>query len=433
MWGTLLLAMVLVCGAHGLLPPQQPLVFPKYHNEKVVRITEDPKNVLLVLASAGNITYQKWGSSASERFVDIHVDEDNHAVLQLFLWSCQVIIENLADAIAETMPQHQDPVVETTQAHPLSEIFFREYRPLETIDAWLGILQQTFPDIVLVEEIGQTYEHRPLKIVHISRPSDIDHGKRKTVVVTGGTHAREWVSVSSVCYAIYLLLQLYLEEPNKISEELDFLFIPVMNPDGYAYTWTEDRLWKKNRQETHLPKCFGIDIDHSFDFHWTRSSDWACGEEYSGESPFEALEARVWHEYLNSTNDDHNIYGYIDLHSYSQEVLYPYAFSCTEQPRDEENLIELAYGISKTIRRQSGKNYNVLPACIDKDLDLLPDLGSGSALDFMYHNRAYWAYQLKLRDSGSHGFLLPSKYIEPVGREVAAAIYYFCTFILSDE
>ncbi|RLV86567.1 putative metallocarboxypeptidase ECM14 [Meyerozyma sp. JA9] len=433
MWGTRLLVAVLVCGAHGLAPPQQPLVFPKYHNEKVVRITEDPKNVLSVLASANNITYQKWGSSASERFVDIHVDEDNHAVLQSFSWSCQVIIENLADAIAETMPQHQDPVVETTQAHPLSEIFFREYRPLETIDAWLGILQQTFPDIVSVEEIGQTYEHRPLKIVHISRPSDIDHGKRKTVVVTGGTHAREWVSVSSVCYAIYSLLQLYLEEPNKISDQLDFLFIPVMNPDGYAYTWTEDRLWKKNRQETHLPKCFGIDIDHSFEFHWTRSSDWACGEEYSGESPFEALEARMWHQYLNSTNDDHNIYGYIDLHSYSQEVLYPYAFSCSEQPRDEENLIELAYGISKTIRRQSGKNYNVLPACIDKDSDLLPDLGSGSALDFMYHNRAYWAYQLKLRDSGSHGFLLPSKYIEPVGREVAAAIYYFCTFILSDE
>lgn len=434
MWGILLLTLLWVfCGAQGLIPPQQPLVFPKYHNEKVVRITEDPKNVVLLLTSANNITYKKWGSSTSEKFVDIHVDEENYAALQLFLFRHKVIIENLAQAIAETMPQQSDSVVETTQIQPLSEIFFREYRPLETIDAWLDILQQTFPDILLVEEIGQTYEHRALKIVHISRPSDIDHDKKKTVVVTGGTHAREWISVSSVCYAIYQLLQLYLEEPNKISEQLDFLFIPVMNPDGYAYTWTEDRLWKKNRQETHLPKCFGIDIDHSFDYHWTRSSDWACGEEYSGESPFEALEARMWHQYLNDTNHDHKIYGYIDLHSYSQEVLYPYAFSCTEQPRDEENLIELAYGISKTIRRQSGKNYNVLPACIDKDLDLLPDLGSGSALDFMYHNKAYWAYQLKLRDSGSHGFLLPSKYIEPVGREVAAAIRYFCTFILSDE
>ena len=231
MWGILLLTLLWVfCGAQGLIPPQQPLVFPKYHNEKVVRITEDPKNVVLLLTSANNITYKKWGSSTSEKFVDIHVDEDNYAALQLFLFRHKVIIENLAQAIAETMPQQSDSVVETTQIQPLSEIFFREYRPLETIDAWLDILQQTFPDILLVEEIGQTYEHRALKIVHISRPSDIDHDKKKTVVVTGGTHAREWISVSSVCYAIYQLLQLYLEEPKKISEQLDFLFIPVITP-----------------------------------------------------------------------------------------------------------------------------------------------------------------------------------------------------------
>lgn len=434
MWGTpLILLASCLLGAQGEYIQQQPLQFSKYHQEKVVRLLEDPKFAAHHLALADNITYSRWGSSHSEKFLDIHVDQQNYDTLKLFLFQYKVIIDDLAAAIAETYPQQSEFSVEDTEIEPLSEIFFKEYRPLETIYAWLDILQQSFPDLVSVEEIGQSFEHRLLKIVHVSTPSDINHNEKKTVVVTGGTHAREWVSVSSVCYSIYQLLQLYLEEPNKISTKLDFIFIPVMNPDGYVYTWKEDRLWKKNRQETNLPRCFGIDIDHSFDFHWTKSSDWACGEEYSGESPFEALEARIWNEYLNETNNDHNIYGYIDLHSYSQEVLYPYAFSCYEQPRDEENLIELAYGISKTIRMQLGKNYNVLPACIDKDLDLLPDLGSGSALDYMYHHRAFWAYQLKLRDSGSHGFLLPSKYIEPVGREVAAAIRYFCTFILSDD
>ena len=99
MWGILLLTLLWVfCGAQGLIPPQQPLVFPKYHNEKVVRITEDPKNVVLLLTSANNITYKKWGSSTSEKFVDIHVDEDNYAALQLFLFRHKVIIENLAQA-----------------------------------------------------------------------------------------------------------------------------------------------------------------------------------------------------------------------------------------------------------------------------------------------------------------------------------------------
>ncbi|KAK6462194.1 hypothetical protein DFJ63DRAFT_287943 [Scheffersomyces coipomensis] len=402
-----------------------------------------------------NVTFNKWAKNNHGNYIDLQISEENLIKLieKFPTINYNIIIEDLAQKIYETYPKNHheslklastdskykfkatEEIIAESKVNVLSELFFKEYRPLETIEAWLDILKQTYPDLISFEDIGHTYEHRTYRVVHFSVPnSDIEHHERKTIVVTGGVHAREWVSVSSVLYTIYSLILHYNENPSsKILSNLDFLFIPVSNPDGYEYSWKTDRLWRKNRQETIFPNCFGIDIDHSFDFHWTKSSDWACGEEYSGELPFEAFESQIWEEYLNQTNNDHKIWGYIDLHSYSQEVLYPYAYSCSEQPRDEENLIELAYGIAKSIRLQSGKTYNVLPACIDKDVDLLPDLGSGSGLDFMYHNRAYWAYQLKLRDSGSHGFLLPGKYIEPVGKEIFAGIKYFCLFILNDE
>ena len=67
-------------------------------------------------------------------------------------------------------------------------------------------------------------------------------------------------------------------------------------------------------------------------------------------------------------------------------------------------MLEVA-GLAKAIRMQSGTLYNVLPACIDRDADLMPDLGSGTALDYMYHHRADYAFQLKLRDTGNHGFV----------------------------
>lgn len=405
------------------------------------------------------IQFKVWSRSHTQNFIDLQINEDNLIKLVEKFTSPEyelkydIIIEDLAQKVFETYPkgykkrdnikgknigknsyQHEATaeVVNSMEADVFSELFFREYRPLETINAWLDIIEQTFPEIVTLEDIGQTFEHRSYKVVHFSvKDDEAEHQPKKTIVITGGVHAREWISVSSVLYTIYSMLNYYQENPT-IFANLDFLFIPVLNPDGYEYTWNTDRLWRKNRQQTILPRCFGIDIDHSYDYHWTYSSDWACGEDYSGEEPFEAIESKIWNDYLNATNDDHKIYGYIDLHSYSQEILYPYAYSCNENPRDEENLIELAYGIAKSIRLQTGKTYNVLPACQDKDLDLLPDLGSGSALDFMYHNKAFWAYQLKLRDSGSHGFLLPGKYIIPVGKEIYAGIRYFCNFVLNE-
>ncbi|EGW31526.1 uncharacterized protein SPAPADRAFT_62113 [Spathaspora passalidarum NRRL Y-27907] len=442
-------------------PSDFPIDLLKYHDDYVIRVNYGDNAELkrFLLSKSGDssndtqIKFSRWTRNTSTRQIDLQIDENNLIKLieKFPLISYDIIIEDLSQKVYETYPkdfhnsittkdskyqyQSTHDVINATTANVFSEVFFKEYRPLETIDSWLELLQETYPDILSIEEIGHTYENRPYKVVHFAVPNDdVKHGDRRTIVITGGTHAREWISVSSVLYAIYDLLQFYAEEPeSKIFKELDFLFIPVANPDGYEYTWKADRLWRKNRQQTVQPNCFGIDLDHSYDYHWTKSTDWECGEEYSGEYPFEAIESKIWEEYLNNTNHDHKIWGYIDLHSYSQEVLYPYAYSCDQQPRDEENLIEAAYGIAKSIRLQSGVNYHVLPACIDRDADLLPDLGSGSALDFMYHNRAYWAFQLKLRDSGSHGFLLPPKYIEPVGREVFAGFKYFCYFILSDE
>ncbi|KAI5959581.1 ECM14 [Candida pseudojiufengensis] len=414
-----------------------PINLSQYEDDIVVRLSYE-KHLKEYLLLQKDIKFNKWAQNNNARTMDIQIKKSdfyNNLLTKFPNLKYEIIIEDLSQTAYETFPKSNDFTISNDlDFHAQSELFFEEYRNLNTIESWLNLLQITYPQVINIEEIGDTYEHKKLKVVHFQVPNDIDHKSKKTIVITGGVHAREWISVSTTLYLIYQLIRLYNTWPgSKILTQLNFLFIPVFNPDGYEYTWTTDRLWRKNRQETPIPKCFGIDIDHSYDYHWTKSTDWACGEEYSGDIPFEAFESKIWDNYLNETNQEHKIYGYLDLHSYSQEILYPYAYSCNQQPRDEENLIELAWGIAKSIRLKSGSNYQVLPACIDKDSDLLPDLGSGSSLDYMYHNKAYWAYQLKLRDTGSHGFLLPSKYIEPVGDEIVSAIKYFCEFILSDD
>lgn len=451
-------------GVHysSINPDDLPIDLQQYFDDMVIRIHYGTdKQLKKYLLSVKEEEFSVWSKSAISHTIDLQISTSGFEKLTAMNdgLNYEVIIQDLPQAIFETFPKDHKASINVEQDDDqkgpspkysitqelidkskedgdqftaFSELFFKDYRPLEAINTWLQLLQQSFPNILEIEEIGKTFEGRPFNIIHLSDDINADHSKKKTIVLTGGVHAREWISVSSVCYQLYSLLQEYSVNPQFL-DELDFIFIPTLNPDGYEYSWNSDRLWRKNRQNTILPRCFGIDIDHAFDFHWSKSSDWPCGEEYSGETPFEATESQIWYDYLNKTNGDHKIYGYLDLHSYSQEILYPFAYSCEHEPRDEENLIELAYGISKAIRLQNGKYYNVLPACQDKDSDLIPDLGAGTSLDYMYHNHAWWAYQLKLRDSGSHGFLLPPKYIVPVGEEVFAGIEYFIKFITETD
>lgn len=439
-----------------------PIDLSRYRGQMVVRLRGENENALVsqfrsrlettdaawsdVLITLNQKKFKIWAHNPAGKTVDVQVNEAELEDLKAIfgISEPEFVIRDMAQAVFESYPANTQSefVVKDTLTKSdflaLSDIFFKLYRPLESINAWLDMICQTYPDLVRVEDIGHTYEGRPYKVIHMADHNSGSHKDKKTIVITGGVHAREWISVSTVLYALYEMLQEYDANPDMHQEwsQLDFMFIPVQNPDGYDYTWTTDRLWRKNRQPTSdgAYACMGIDIDHSYDYHWTKSPDSPCGEDYAGEFPFEAYELKIWSDYLNSTNSDHDkVYGYIDLHSYSQEILYPYAYTCQADPRDEENLIELAYGISKAIRLTSRKYYSVLPACLDKDADMIPDLGAGTALDYMYHHKAIWAFQMKLRDSGSHGFLLPDKYIQPVGEEIAAGLKYFVSFILSSD
>jgi extracellular matrix protein 14 len=140
--------------------------------------------------------------------------------------------------------------------------------------------------------------------------------------------------------------------------------------DGYEYSWTTDRLWRKNRQPTPVPFCTGIDPDKSWGYKWNTPGSQTystnpCSESYRGEKPFQALETKHLADYVLKTLRSRNVLpvGYVDFHSYSQAILYPFAYDCATLPRDAEDLAEAAWGAAKAARNVHGRYFNVDSAC----------------------------------------------------------------------
>ncbi|KAF7189488.1 putative metallocarboxypeptidase ECM14 [Pseudocercospora fuligena] len=371
--------------------------------------------------------------------------------------------QELAKAIVNNYQKHRDKP-ETSEAVPYptrrpfsptldpsaqaeTNIFFADYQPFSVIEPWLRLLASLFTTHVRHLNIGLTYEGRNipgLRIgVHPTNSEDPGQPKRKTILIVGSLHAREWISTTTVNYIAYSLITGYGKVPSvtKLLEAFDFVLIPTLNPDGYVYTWETDRLWRKNRQQTGIRFCQGIDLDRSFGFEWS-ATDNPCSESFSGESPFDAVEAKAFADWAKNETENNNVEfaGFLDLHSYSQEILYPYSYSCDDSPPGLENLEELAYGLGRAIRVTHNHNYEVMPACEgnvmytagSKKEHLSPRMeeSGGSALDFFYRTMGVrYAYQVKLRDRGTYGFLLPRDNIIPTGKEILNAVLYFGGFL----
>ncbi|KAK2612917.1 putative metallocarboxypeptidase ecm14 [Conoideocrella luteorostrata] len=440
----------------------------RYANELVLRFNvTTPQDEAALAAAAARLFLDVW--AFTDDFVDIRLHHDEVSpLLGLLPPSLQTaqtpLISDLASAIYNSLPSRNtsyDPEMSvkidqalfsvSASVSATEQLFFQDYQPLPVIVRWMRLLEAMFPSYVEYISIGASFEGREIAALRLRVSSPVDNAtSRKTIIVTGGLHAREWISTSTVNYLAWSFIMTFGKERmiTKLLHEFDIIFVPTVNPDGMEYSWQVDRLWRKSRQQTNLRYCLGLDLDHTFGYGWDGSHPLAdpCSESYGGEQPFQAVETMQLATWARNEALNNNVkfVGLVDLHSYSQQILFPYAFSCRAIPPNLENLEELAAGIAKAIRIANGESYSVASACegavarvhgsqYNQSTSRM-ETGGGSAIDWFYHEMgAHFSYQIKLRDTGSYGFLLPKEHIVPTGEEVFNAMKYFGDFLLGNN
>ncbi|RMY49043.1 hypothetical protein D0863_15246 [Hortaea werneckii] len=467
-----------------------PHTFARYGGDVVLRFNiSTPDEAKSLAEAADTLLLDVW--EFTQDWVDIRLAKDIVGpllgLLPSSLQSSHAPLlgeRDLAQAIYDTYPQPRGVVATHPKelhhtgpslgARPFSpalgqdndetNIFFNDYQPFSVIEPWMRLMASLFTTHVRKVNIGVSAQGRDipgLRVgVHPTNNQVENPPKRKTVLIFGGQHAREWISTSTVTYLAYSFITGYGKSPSitRILEAFDIVFIPTINPDGYIYTWETDRLWRKNRQPTNLRFCQGIDLDRNFGFQWDGQSTTAgnpCSESFAGDHPFQAVETQQLAAWAQNETEHYHVdfVAMLDLHSYSQQILYPYSYSCDDLPANMENLEELAFGLGKAIRIGAhGHNYEVLSACEGNSIfpssspsasnandettpsrrSLLPRIvpAGGSALDWFYAALSVrFAYQVKLPDRGMYGFLLPREMIVPTGKEMLDALVYLGEFL----
>jgi len=301
-----------------------------------------------------------------------------------------------------------------------------QYHTYNDTIAWMQQLAQQHSDIAEYIEFGTSYEGRKLAAIKITGSSQAS-GK-KAFWMDGGIHAREWITTATVNYMLATTLQLYGSDESVTSmvDNLNIYYAPILNPDGYSYTWTDDRMQRKTMMPSGCASSPGTDPNRNWDFHWGEAgtSTDPCSDAYEGKSAADQPEVAAVQDYLREKD---TFLGYINFHSYSQLWMSPWGYT-SSLPKDYDAHQAASKAATEALEAVHGTRFEYGPI----STTIYP--ASGSSADYAYGTcGAVFSYGVELRDTGRYGFVLPSNQIIPSGEETFEGIKALAKFMIAHD
>ncbi|KAF2036347.1 hypothetical protein EK21DRAFT_96277 [Setomelanomma holmii] len=337
--------------------------------------------------------------------------QDVEAVNALVAYS-KVINEDVGAALAE---EGELQALAVTSAS-----WFTAYHPYADHLQFLRDLQAGYTSNSAIFTLGNSVQGRTLTGIQIWGARG--RGSRPAVIIHGNVHAREWITSMTTEYFAYQLLTQYASNTDirALVDKFDFYITPIVNPDGFVYSQTTDRLWRKNRQTVSGNSCVGRDINRNWPYKWEvagGASTNPCAETYKGVQPGDSPENLGLRTQVNQLRDSRGIRLYLDVHSYGQYILWPYGYDCNLRAENNAQHQSIATRAQTAIRALSGTRYTIGPSCST----LYATTGSSTDYTDVTGNSTY-SYTYELRDTGIYGFTLPANQIQPTVVETWAGV-----------
>jgi len=306
-------------------------------------------------------TYQNRDQLAdlANRYDVVEVDSDAQTVK---IFSNQITRDALsAEGLTWTVDQEYTALI-NTEVKPLAGQTtgipgYPCYRTIAEIYASADTLAANYPNLVELLDIGDSWEKMQnpntgwdmevLVLGNRTTPSD----PKSDAFFMSGIHAREWAPPElNLRLAEYLLAN--YETNADVKWMLDYNRIHLVlstNPDGRTRDEAnQSLLWRKNTNNNYCggSNSRGADLNRNYPYEWEIIPG-ECDETYSGPAAGSEPETDAITDYVASIFPDQkgpnpgdpvnelNATGmFVDLHSYSRLVLWPWGYTYDAAPND---------------------------------------------------------------------------------------------------
>uniref|UniRef100_A0A8C0S0I2 Carboxypeptidase A2 n=1 Tax=Canis lupus familiaris TaxID=9615 RepID=A0A8C0S0I2_CANLF len=257
--------------------------------------------------------------------------------VKVFLESQGIAYSTMIEDVQVLLDKENEEMLLNRRRQRNGNFNFEAYHTLEEISQEMDTLAAQYPGLVSKVNIGQSFEKRPMNVLKFSTGGD-----KPAIWLDAGIHAREWVTQATALWTANKIASDYGNDPSitSILDTMDIFLLPVTNPDGYVFSQTKNRMWRKTRSLTPGSACVGVDPNRNWDtgFGLAGASSNPCSETYHGKFANSEVEVKSIVDFVKSHG---NIKAFISIHSYSQLLLYPYGYKAEAAP-DQQELDQLA-------------------------------------------------------------------------------------------
>jgi len=386
-------------------------------SEKVIRVTPEVEAHLAFLQGLekrGDIKIDFWKEpSRLFQAVDIEVSEEYFLTLSSLLEADGIEFKVQIDDVQKLI----EGELETVGARRYGGSWHNQYHNLNEIRLKLAQVQSSYGHMTEKITLGRSYENREMIAIKIR--GKISYNK-PVFFIECGIHAREWVSPATCMFIIDEMTQKYGKDSSvtALLNKMDFIILPVLNVDGYDYTWryprnSNYRMWRKNRRNNEGSGCYGVDLNRNWGYAWggTGASRNPCASTYRGSRPFSEVETVNVRNFLKDLDDQGKLKGFIDFHAYSQMWFIPWGYK-SDPSIDYEEQMRVAKVAANAVEGKHGTKFQYGSSAAI----LYP--AAGGSEDWTYGSLGVkYSFSVELRDTGRYGFLLPPDQIIPTGEE----------------